>query len=83
MRNLLVALVATAAVLSTGALTTRSDAMTIAVGSGLNALVDTAGVDQVHYYGYGYRRGYYGGYRGYYGGYRGYYGGYRGYRRGW
>ena len=39
-------------------------------------------VENVHYYGRGYGRGYYGGYgRGYYGGYgRGYYGGYgRGY----
>jgi phosphate-selective porin len=50
MRKLFLTLAATAAVLATGSLTTRSDAMTI--DSGLRAAADTAGtVEQVRWYG--------------------------------
>jgi hypothetical protein len=86
MRKMFLALAATAAVVSTGALTTRADAMTLPAGIGLNAAVDTANAVEPTTYYYGYRRHYgYGGYgygyRRYYGGYRGYYGGYRRYYR--
>ena len=59
MRKLFLALAATAVVMSSAAFTTRSEAMTLAVGSGLNAAIDTAGtVEPARWYHRHYRHHY-------------------------
>jgi hypothetical protein len=77
MRKLFLTISATAAVLAAGVFATPSNAMTI--GNGFQA--DTAGIEQVQYYGgYGYGGYGYRSYDGYNRGYRSYDRGYRSYR---